>query len=434
MNWQTVMAVDFDSAAIGTYRANFPNVDARYGTVADLIPEMPAADVIIGGPPCQPFSEAGDNKGEDDARDGIPDFCSAVAAVRPRMFLMENVRGLLNANHLRYFGNVLKRLESLGYVVEYRVFDAVQFGVPQFRGRVWVWGIRADLYNDGIRHLWPTPTHCWPPQEEGLFGVHSLLPGVTVGQALELEGQIFRHRGSKWGERRAHTSGEPAPTVLGGSGDGGSTGAMYYRWSDAMRTKHPPMVPWATAPTVQAKWHKGGAEGLIQIVDDPHHPPHTLDAPAYTLRSGGAGHGMPNLYLAVDSTLNSPSPTISAGSHTGGPEPINNRIRAGFVRRLLPDECARLQSVHDGFRWPDGISKTAKYRVIGNGWASRMGAVFADAFHAADPESRTVIDLFCGGGLGAVGWHGRYWKYEKCGACGVARGPLVDGECVDCRH
>lgn len=420
MKWETIFAVDSDRWAIETYRANFPFVDSRYGTVGNLLLNLPPADVIIGGPPCQPFSEAGANKGEEDARDGIPDFAAAVELIRPRMFLMENVAGILNANHLRYVGELLARFERQGYMLHYQRMDAVQFGVPQFRDRVWFWGIRIDLYVGGVRHRWPKATHCWPPQADGLFGAHALSPGVTVGQALGLEGLIVRHRGKEWGERRPHLTTEPAPTILGGSGDGGSTGAIYhYRWSDEMLRKHPPASPWAPSPTVQANWHKGGAVGLVRVIGggtNPRSPgeERTLrditDEPSTTIGAAG-GNQIPEL-LATEATLNRPSPTISAGSHTGGPEPVNNRIRAGFVRRLVPDECSRLQSVHDGFRWPDGISKTAKYRIIGNGWASRMGAVFAEAFRAADPESRTIIDLFCGGGLGAAGWHGSFWSYQ----------------------
>lgn len=73
----------------------------------------------------------------------------------------------------------------------------------------------------------------------------------------------------------------------------------------------------------------------------------------------------------------------------------------------------RLQSCPDDFRWPEGISRTAMYRVIGNGWACGHAAAFSRALALADPDSRTVMDLFSGGGLGAVGWHQRYWVYQQ---------------------
>lgn len=431
-----MLAIDFDKWAAATYRANFPGTHVECGAVADFVATMPAANIVIGGPPCQPFSDAGENEGESDDRDGMPDFIAAVAKVRPRMFLMENVRGLLKEKHLPYFGRVLAQLESLGYQVEYRVMDAVSFGVPQFRSRVWVWGIRHDV---SARHCWPMRTHDWPPPEECMFGT-ALLPGVTVGQALGISGEIRQPRAPSQ-IRRDHPTDEPSPTVMGPhggnrtlmliqscadpaqtidrpsptlrSGGAGHDGcclriigggsnprhpgderterditdepsttisvavgnampAIKYHWSDAMLQKHPPASPASPAPTVQAKWAKGGAEGLIEV-------------------------------------LNAPAMTIVGGNREPWP---NEEYRSKFVRRLTPLECLRLQSGPDDFKWPAGIGKTAMYRVVGNGWASRMGAIFADAFRKVDPKSETVIDLFCGGGLGASGWHGRYWSYE----------------------
>ena len=67
------------------------------------------------------------------------------------------------------------------------------------------------------------------------------------------------------------------------------------------------------------------------------------------------------------------------------------------------------------FRWPDGIGKTAAYRIVGNGQASLMVRRLRECLERVDPDSRTVVDLFCGGGVGAVGWHGRAWKYEPEG-------------------
>ena len=84
-----------------------------------------------------------------------------------------------------------------------------------------------------------------------------------------------------------------------------------------------------------------------------------------------------------------------------------------LVRRLTPAECARLQSCPDDMAWPEGCTKTTKYRIIGNGWACKLAHELAAAFRKVDPESKTVIDLFCGGGLASLGWHGRYWQYEE---------------------
>jgi site-specific DNA-cytosine methylase len=417
--WQTILAIDFDRWAAETYRANFPGVRVECGPVADFIDALPGADVVLGGPPCQPFSDAGENEGEADARDCIPDFVAAVRRVRPRQFLMENVRGLLKERHLRYFGRVLAELESLGYAVEWRLLDAVAFGVPQFRERVWVWGIRRDVADAGARHGWPKPTHAWPPPEPCMFGA-ALLPGVTVGQALGIDA-IYD------GYNDAYRTG-PAPTIhasmtkAGAHGlhaveTGGVTstpwnyrestaganldpGAIEYRWSDAMLTKHPPASPASPAPTVQAKWFKGGAEGLLDITG--------IRCPRGKGMCDRAGERR-------DHPLTEPCPTIGANIATGGGAGLM-AVRSDLrVRRLTPQECARLQSVPDSFVWPDKVTKTAMYRIVGNGWACGMAARMSEALAAADPGSRTVIDLFCGGGLGACGWHGRYWTYETAG-------------------
>jgi site-specific DNA-cytosine methylase len=435
--WQTLLAIDFDPWAAKTYAANFPGVEVRTASVADEIDNMPDADVILGGPPCQPFSTAGEGKGKDDARDCIPDFLAAVRKVRPRMFLMENVPGLLNERHARYLGGIVREMEGMGYAVDARELDAVNYGVPQFRKRVWYWGIRTDVHAEGVRHRWPKPTHAWPPPDECMFG-GNLPAAVTVGQALGLDGELHRKRGKgmtdRAGGRRDHPTTEPCPAItaafsLGGGGGlfiipprqngcphqlqydhglavvdepsptlkaggntdatgkqgGGCPPAIEYRWSDAMLEKHPPASP---APTVQAKWFKGGAEGLLSVDG----------------RTWESRHPIPG--------ADEPMPTVRARGPRDGGRCTEQVIRDGpKVRRLTPLECLRLQSGPDDFRWPEGITKTAMYRVVGNGWACGIAAHLGRALGDADPKSRTVIDLFCGGGLGACGWHGRYWTF-----------------------
>lgn len=102
-------------------------------------------DVILGGPPCQPFSVDGRNAGASDERDCVPDFVAAVAALRPRFFVMENVKGLSNPRHADYLAGKVADLTALGYNVTSRVLDASDYRVPQSRKRTFVIGVRADL-------------------------------------------------------------------------------------------------------------------------------------------------------------------------------------------------------------------------------------------------------------------------------------------------
>lgn len=381
--WQTILAIDYDKHAAATYAANLPGVEVRCANMANEIDRLPYADVITGGFPCQPHSLAGKRKASADERDCGPDFVLAIAKVKPRMFLGENVKGLLSSENGTYLQRLLASMEDAGYVVQFRVLDAVNFGAPQFRSRVWFWGIRRDVYESGIQHLWPSPTHSWPwPETGGLFDGSQLKRAVTVGQALGIDDNaraIGAGRHDVTPKTVRDITNEPSVALVG-QWQGHQQVEIEYRWSDEMYSKHPPASPASPASTVQAKWYKGGAEGL----------------------------------LAVEKTIASPSDTITnGGTETGGAEPIAHAKRQGYFRRLTPGECLRLMTAPDDFVFPASVKKTNQYKVIGNGWCSIMGHVFAQAFAKADPESRTVIDLFCGGGLGACGWHGRFWSYER---------------------
>jgi len=96
-----------------------------------------AADIIIGGPPCQPFSQIGYQRGKTDPRDGFPIFLDAVNRIRPKIAIMENVRGLLFRNK-DYLRQAMQELERFGYSVEAKLLKAIEYGVPQKRERVFV--------------------------------------------------------------------------------------------------------------------------------------------------------------------------------------------------------------------------------------------------------------------------------------------------------
>ncbi|MDE3196155.1 MAG: DNA cytosine methyltransferase [Acidobacteriota bacterium] len=143
--------------ACATYRKNL------FGqcTQAVLTTEtcLPQADVVIGGPPCQPFSVGGHQMGLRDSRDGFPIFIAAVKRLNPRLWMFENVRGLFYRNHW-YLDEIVAALQELDYTVEVRLLNAVHYGVPQNRERVIVVGHR------------------------GRFDFPKCQPPVTAGEAL----------------------------------------------------------------------------------------------------------------------------------------------------------------------------------------------------------------------------------------------------------
>jgi DNA (cytosine-5)-methyltransferase 1 len=127
--------------ACETYRANL-KTDCHQVTLRPGAELPDGADVIVGGPPCQPFSVNGHQNGHRDDRDGFPAFLDAVARLKPTLVVFENVRGMLYQN-LPYFQNIVKRLRDLGYAVEWKLLNAVDYGVPQNRERLFVVGHRG---------------------------------------------------------------------------------------------------------------------------------------------------------------------------------------------------------------------------------------------------------------------------------------------------
>lgn len=112
------------------------------------------AAVIIGGPPCQPFSVGGHQLGLKDSRDGFPTFIAAVKRHHPKLALFENVRGMLFRNKA-YFEEIVTALQELGYLVEWKLLNAADYGVPQKRDRLF-----CIAHQGGWK--WPTKTHFLP--------------------------------------------------------------------------------------------------------------------------------------------------------------------------------------------------------------------------------------------------------------------------------
>lgn len=147
--------VDFMKEAVATGKANgFRAIQADVRTVD--FNRFGSIDVIVGGPPCQPFSQGGRNGGENDERDMIPEFQRAVATLLPQVFVLENVRGLASPRHKAYLERRVTEFEAMGYAVDWRVLDIADYGVPQSRKRLFIVGVRVDTVEArGFAVRWP---------------------------------------------------------------------------------------------------------------------------------------------------------------------------------------------------------------------------------------------------------------------------------------
>lgn len=122
-----------DADAVATYNKNLSGKCHQVTLTTETV--FPAADLIIGGPPCQPFSVGGKQLGLKDSRDGFPIFLNAVKTVKPKICMFENVRGMMYKNK-EYLSEIISNLEALGYKVSYQLVKAVNYEVPQNRERL----------------------------------------------------------------------------------------------------------------------------------------------------------------------------------------------------------------------------------------------------------------------------------------------------------
>lgn len=132
---------EIDKYAVQIYKNHFTE-HINYGDATRIIPEqLPDFDLLCGGFPCQAFSIAGKRLGFDDTRGTLFFEIARILKVkRPRMFLLENVKGLLSHDNGRTFKTIITTLVELGYGVEWQVLNSKDFGVPQNRERVFIVG------------------------------------------------------------------------------------------------------------------------------------------------------------------------------------------------------------------------------------------------------------------------------------------------------
>lgn len=173
--YNIIWAIDNDQNAVDTYRANIGNHIICEDINKVDIKKIPHADIVIGGPPCQSFSLAGNRNVEDDRGRLIWKYISIIEELKPKAFLFENVTGLLsakNADGEKIIELLKDAFRKIDYTIVTQTVNAADYGIPQRRKRVIIVGIR-----DGIEFVFPPATH----NEEGI----GLKKYVSVEDALD---------------------------------------------------------------------------------------------------------------------------------------------------------------------------------------------------------------------------------------------------------
>lgn len=149
---ECVLSSDWDEAAQRSYQANFGELPL--GDITEVSEDdVPDHDLLLGGFPCQAFSIIGNGKGFEDTRGTLFfDIARILDRKKPRAFVLENVKNLRSHDGGRTLEVILKTLDDLGYWVDFRILNALDFGLPQKRERILIVGFLAGTQGD---FRWP---------------------------------------------------------------------------------------------------------------------------------------------------------------------------------------------------------------------------------------------------------------------------------------
>lgn len=196
-NCNIIFANEYDHAAAESFRINFPDINMINQDIKELTEEQVRAligeeevDLIIGGPPCQSYSTIGRRVYDDKAK-LYNEYYRMLSIIRPRMFLFENVKGMLSMKDekgnlvIDNIKNMFENInEELGYNIVYDTIDAVNYGVPQHRERVFIIGIRNDLDIE-----WDFNQLELEPEQLTLEEAISDLPHIASGENIHEYGE-----------------------------------------------------------------------------------------------------------------------------------------------------------------------------------------------------------------------------------------------------
>lgn len=142
-----IWANEYDKTIHKTYRYNHPTTTLNTSDIRTLKKQdIPDCDGIIGGPPCQSWSEGGKGLGLEDPRGQLfLEFIRIVEIKKPKFFVIENVQGILDDKHKESLDNFIKKLCEIGYNVTYKRLNSADYKIPQDRYRVFFVGLRNDL-------------------------------------------------------------------------------------------------------------------------------------------------------------------------------------------------------------------------------------------------------------------------------------------------
>lgn len=226
--YRELLAVDFDEHAVECFRANFPEVPVWHKSVMDITGaqilkfckiKKGELDVFDGSPPCQGFSTAGSRNVNDSRNELFKEYCRLIDELQPKVFVMENVSGMIKGEMKGIFIEIMKTLKSLNYQVKCKLMNSKYYGVPQSRQRVIFIGVRKDLKRDPV---YPVPSGKTISAKEALKTVKNIgeYPEITHPFILSILDKIkpgeaaskYHHKQSFFNNKRWYLN-KPIQTI-----------------------------------------------------------------------------------------------------------------------------------------------------------------------------------------------------------------------------
>jgi DNA (cytosine-5)-methyltransferase 1 len=220
--FEVVWANEYDPTIWATHKHNFPNTELDTRSITKISSQdVPNVDGIIGGPPCQSWSEAGARRGIDDKRGQLFfDYIRILKEKKPKFFLAENVSGILDAKHAEAFGNILAEFNNAGYEVTYKLLNANDYDVPEDRLRVIIVGYLKEF---GLKFDFPESINYKPVLKDAIFNLRLSTPAKdknkTNGDLLKIPNHEYMTGGFStiyMSRNRVRSWDEPSYTIQAG--------------------------------------------------------------------------------------------------------------------------------------------------------------------------------------------------------------------------
>src|SRR3989339_442042 len=221
--FHVVWANEYDSTIWETFEHNFPKTKLDRRSIVDVsssdVPD--GVDGIIGGPPCQSWSEAGAGRGINDKRGQLFfDYIRLLKEKQPKFFLAENVSGILHPKHKEAFSNIIKEFENAGYEISCKLLNANDYDVPEDRLRVIIVGYNKKLKK---KFEFPEPQKYKPVLKDAIYDLRLAKPALdknkTNGDVLKIPNHEYMNGGFSsiyMSRNRVRSWDEPSFTIQAG--------------------------------------------------------------------------------------------------------------------------------------------------------------------------------------------------------------------------